>query len=85
MRYAELLAPVLPAALLLVACTPDEALTEPSTSSRSSAQVALVGYTRSDLGTLGGETSEAFAINKAGQVVGMSQIASGDDLELLAA
>jgi len=41
------------------------------------AQAAPRHYTAVDLGTLGGETSAAFAMNDAGQVVGISRTASG--------
>ena len=39
---------------------------------------AQTGWVTTDLGTLGGSESMAFAINDAGQVVGNSATASGD-------
>src|SRR5215204_2621099 len=55
--------------LTISACTSEDALTEPSTET-SFARAAEKTYRAVDLGTLGGNHSQAFGINPAGQVVG---------------
>ena len=63
-------------ALSAWACTGDEPA-GPSTNPRVAAASASVAYTVRDLGTLGGPSSRASDINKAGIVVGLSTTASG--------
>src|SRR5918999_3486308 len=62
-----------------LACHNEPTSSDPSPA-MSVGQVSSANYTRIDLGTLGGEVSEAWAINNAGQVVGHSQTASKTDL-----
>src|SRR5215213_3513691 len=59
------------AGLVLLACSPDEQ-TGPQRSTSPDLALSTAQYTTVDLGTLGGTSSEAFAINPAGQVVGRS-------------
>src|SRR5437899_1451559 len=40
-------------------------------------KLSLPGYTITDLGTLGGDTSYALAINRAGEIVGEAETSSG--------
>src|SRR5918994_5105252 len=63
--------------LAVSACTSEDTLTEPSTEA-SSARAAGKTYRAVDLGTLGGNFSQAFGISPAGQVVGWSSTAEGD-------
>jgi probable HAF family extracellular repeat protein len=58
----------------MLACTSEEAPTEPS-STPSLAQANAGAYTAVDLGTLGGGSATARGINPAGQVVGESYLA----------
>lgn len=58
------------------ACTSEDIATEPS-GSPSLGRADVATYSASDLGTLGGERSEAIAINPAGQVVGSSSKTPG--------
>lgn len=67
------------AILAAIGCQTEPTSTEPSLTSSTGA-VVVGNYTRIDLGTLGGQTSEAWAINNAGQVVGHSQTASNTDM-----
>ena len=62
-----------------LACHNEPTSSDPS-SAMSAGEVSSANYIRIDLGTLGGQTSEAWAINNAGQVVGHSQTASNTDL-----
>src|SRR5215211_6490108 len=57
------------AGLVLLACSPDEQ-TGPQRSTSPDLALSTAQYTTVDLGTLGGTSSEAFAINPAGQVAG---------------
>jgi len=65
-------------ALALTACQEETTSPDVSESSPNLAATAA-NYTVTDLGTLGGDQAEAFAINNAGHVVGYSQT---PDLEL---
>jgi probable HAF family extracellular repeat protein len=60
--------------LLLAACF-SEGPSEPTTS--TSASLVPAGYIAVDLGTLGGTWSEAYGINRSGQIVGQSTTAGG--------
>lgn len=79
MKTKTILAPTVLSALLgALACSEP---TSPWAESGLRADVALAAtpsYTISDLGTLGGASANARAINNAGQVVGASVTASGD-------
>jgi probable HAF family extracellular repeat protein len=66
-------------ALALAACQEETTSPEVSESRRNLVASAAANYTVTDLGTLGGDQAEAFAINNAGHVVGYSQT---PDLEL---
>lgn len=60
----------------VLACTSEETPTEPSAGA-SAARAAGGTYTAVDLGTLGGNVSQARGINPQGQVVGSSTTAEG--------
>ena len=64
------------AALGVLACSSEPTSPEQS-ANMNVAQVVAANYTAIGLGTLGGTTSEAHAINNAGQVVGLS-LTKGD-------
>ena len=57
-------------------CPPDAILRHPC-ASHPSPVIRLALYRLTDLGTLGGKTSRAYAINAAGQVVGEAATAAG--------
>jgi probable HAF family extracellular repeat protein len=59
------------------ACGPDEAATGPSAETAGTTASAVT-WTVRDLGTLGGRSSEANAINTAGVVVGISNVAGSE-------
>jgi probable HAF family extracellular repeat protein len=63
-------------ALALGACGSEESPTAPS-AERAQSQAAVATYTVRDLGTLGGDRSDATDINGAGVVVGWSRVALG--------
>jgi probable HAF family extracellular repeat protein len=70
-----------PATLLLVlagsACGPDQPATGP-TAEREAATAAAITWTVRDLGTLGGRSSQANAINSSGVIVGVSSVAGSE-------
>jgi uncharacterized membrane protein len=59
----------------LLACAAEQTPSEP-TSDATVALTTAATYRIVDLGTLGGEVSEAYGINNGGQVVGSSATAS---------
>jgi probable HAF family extracellular repeat protein len=74
MKLMELILAV--SAMGALACNSDETPAGPTESNGPSLSTAAV-YTRRDLGTLGGQNSEATDINAIGIIVGASQVASG--------
>src|SRR5919112_1900165 len=65
--------------LALTACQEETTSPDISPSSQNSAATAAAAnYTVTDLGSLGGGLTEAFAINNAGQVVGYSELPDGE-------
>jgi probable HAF family extracellular repeat protein len=77
MRTAELLAPLCPALLFLMACTSDDAATEPA-ADPGPVRLATGMYTATELPNLGRRFGRANAINGAGKVVGVSETAAFD-------
>ena len=71
----------LPASLLLAlagsACGPDQPATGPSAEPEATTAAAIT-WTVRDLGTLGGRSSQANAINSSGVIVGMSNVAGSE-------
>ncbi len=64
--------------LTFLACSEPTRPRAPSRARADAATAASPSYTITDLGTLGGTGAEALAINDAGQVVGSSQTAKGE-------
>jgi len=79
-RLSRAYLPLLAVALsTLVACTTDQAPTEPSAGAPALARSAVAAYTFVDLGTLDACCSRATGINDRGQVVGSSEVPFRDD------
>src|SRR5438034_643491 len=79
MKTKTILAPTVLSALLgALACSEPTSPPAESGLRADVAPAATPSYTISDLGTLGGASANARAINNAGQVVGASVTASGD-------
>jgi probable HAF family extracellular repeat protein len=71
--------PLLPLLLVILgsACGPDQPATGPSTEPAATTASAVT-WTVRDLGTLGGRSSQANAINSAGVIVGVSNVAGSE-------
>jgi probable HAF family extracellular repeat protein len=78
MSKTVLTSTVLGALLGALACSEPTSPREDSPLQADVATAATTSYTITDIGTLGGNSADARAINNAGQIVGASETASGD-------